>query len=121
MNLSPVIVKKMTFWTTAGHVKVTFPLLLERISKQYECFECRVLSKVDQINSFILNIWSKSTNVTFTWPAGVQSVILCVTITGDKFVIYVPLRRYPTGKSLVILGNMTYNTGEYGFCLCLRF
>jgi hypothetical protein len=77
---------------------------------------------VDQINSFIFNIWSKSTkywilasnvikeelrrhnvflpilsnnkeNVTFTWPVGVQCVLF-FTITGDKFVIYVPIRRY---------------------------
>ena len=39
-NLSPVIVKNKTFWTPAAHVKVTFSLFLERISKQYESFEC---------------------------------------------------------------------------------
>jgi len=40
MNLSPVIVKNKTFWTPAGHVKVMFSLLLERISKKCESFEC---------------------------------------------------------------------------------
>ena len=39
-NLSPVIVKNKTFWTPAAHVKVTFSLFLERISKKYESFEC---------------------------------------------------------------------------------
>ena len=33
------------------------------------------------------------TFVTFTWPAGVQNVLF-FTITGDKFGIYVPMRRY---------------------------
>jgi tetrahydromethanopterin S-methyltransferase subunit H len=36
---------------------------------------------------------SNKENVTFTWPTGVQNVLL-LTITGDKFVIYVPIRRY---------------------------
>jgi hypothetical protein len=40
MNLSPVMVKNKTFWTPVDHVKVTFSLLLERISKKYESFEC---------------------------------------------------------------------------------
>jgi hypothetical protein len=34
----PDIVKNKTFWTLAAHVKVTFSLLLERISKKYESF-----------------------------------------------------------------------------------
>ena len=29
-----------TFWTSVGHVKMTFSLLLEDISKTYERFEC---------------------------------------------------------------------------------
>jgi hypothetical protein len=37
---SPVIVKNKTFWTSVGHVKMTFSLLLEDISKTYESFEC---------------------------------------------------------------------------------
>jgi hypothetical protein len=37
---SPVIVKNKTFWTSVGHVKMTFSLLLEDISKTYERFEC---------------------------------------------------------------------------------
>jgi hypothetical protein len=40
MNLCPVIVKNKTFCTLAGHVKVMFSLLLERISKKYESFKC---------------------------------------------------------------------------------
>ena len=28
------------FWTPAAHLKVTFSLFLETISKQYESFEC---------------------------------------------------------------------------------
>jgi hypothetical protein len=36
------------------------------------------------------SIW---TNVTFTWVAVVQNVLF-LTITGNKFVIYVPIRRY---------------------------
>ena len=31
-------------------------------------------------------------NVTFTWATGIQNVLF-LTITGDKFVIYVPIRR----------------------------
>jgi hypothetical protein len=34
------MVKNKTFWTPAAHVKVTFSLFLERISKKYESFEC---------------------------------------------------------------------------------
>jgi hypothetical protein len=91
---------------------------------------------VDQINSFIFNIWSKSTkywilasnvikeelrrhnvfllissnnkeNVTFTWSVGVQCVLF-FTITGNKFVIYVPIRRYLPGKWLATPGNMFF-------------
>jgi hypothetical protein len=50
--------------------KVTFSLMLERISKTYESFECFLPGvgyylwwnpTVDQINSFIFNICPKST------------------------------------------------------------
>ena len=39
-EFSPVTVKNKTFWIPVDHVKVTFSLLLERISKKYESFEC---------------------------------------------------------------------------------
>jgi hypothetical protein len=53
--------KKLDILDTTGHVKVTFSLLLERISKKYEGFECFLPGvgynpTVDHINSFILNI-----------------------------------------------------------------
>jgi hypothetical protein len=41
MNLSLVIVKKIRqFGPQQGHVKMTFSLFFERISKKYESFEC---------------------------------------------------------------------------------
>ena len=56
------MVKNNTFWTPAAHVKVTFSLFLERISKKYESFECFLpgvgkYPTVDQNNSFIFNIY----------------------------------------------------------------
>ena len=65
---SPVIVKNKTFWTSVGHVKMTFSLLLEDISKTYESFECFLPDvgyylwqnpTIDQINSFTFNILPK--------------------------------------------------------------
>ena len=38
-------------------------------------------------------------NVTFTWATRVQDV-LCFTIAGDKFGIYVPIRRYADFNTL---------------------
>ena len=46
MNLFSIIVKNKTFWTPAAHVKVTFSLFLERMSKKYESFECFLLGVV---------------------------------------------------------------------------
>jgi hypothetical protein len=43
MNVYPVIVKNKTFWNPVTHVKVTFSLFLERISKKYESFEYLLL------------------------------------------------------------------------------
>jgi len=68
--ISPVIVKNKTFWTPAAHVKVTFSLFLERISKKYESFECFLPGvgenpTVDQSNSFIFNIQPKLTKFDF--------------------------------------------------------
>ena len=52
---------------------------------------------------FLLILSSNKENVTFTWPAVVQN-ILFFTITGDKFVIYAPIRRYSLGKWLATPG-----------------
>jgi hypothetical protein len=52
--------------------------------------------------SYVLLILSKSKeNVTLTWAAGVQNVLF-VTITRDKFVIYVPIRKYGNHKHMKI-------------------
>jgi hypothetical protein len=40
LEFIPVIVKNKTFWILAAHVKVTFSLFLERLSKLYESFQC---------------------------------------------------------------------------------
>ena len=61
-------------------------------------FRCRAVFYTPHLSNNI-------ENVTFTWPAGFSNVLF-VTLTGDKFVIYVPIHRYYTGKWLVTPGNM---------------
>jgi hypothetical protein len=99
----------------ADHVNVTFSLLLKRVSKKYSqssrrcapksnLVDCgHILSikllqvKKKTLETFIFFlILSNKDNVTFMWPVGVQNVLF-FTITGDKFVIYVPIRRYSRG------------------------
>ena len=46
-----------------------------------------------KLSYFLLILFQSKEDVTFTWAAGVQHVLL-LTITGDKFVIYVPIGRY---------------------------
>jgi hypothetical protein len=41
----------------------------------------------------LLILSKNNENVTFTWATGVQDVLF-FTIAGDKFRIYVPIRRY---------------------------
>ena len=69
--------------------------------KAVNMINCRVLPKVVPYNRlkylkpsyFLLILYKNKENVTFTWPAGVQNVLF-LSITGDKFVIYAPIRRY---------------------------
>ena len=51
------------------------------------------LHRVKNTRNFHIIVLFFPENVTFTWPAGVQDVLF-FTITGDKFVIYIPIRRY---------------------------
>ena len=68
------------------------------------CFEqnnSQVLNGLDDMNRLyyiyarhcLLILSKNKENVTFTWATGVQDV-LCFTIAGDKFGIYVPISRY---------------------------
>ena len=47
----------------------------------------------------LLTLSKNKENVTFTWATGVQNVLF-LTITGDKFVVYVPIRRYEDFNTL---------------------
>ena len=49
--------------------------------------------KHSKLSYCILILSKNKENVTFTWAAGVQNVLF-LTITGDKFVINVPICRY---------------------------
>jgi hypothetical protein len=59
--------------------------------KTVTLINCRVLHS--RFSYFLLILSKNKENVTFTCAAGVQHVLF-LTITGDKFVIYVPIRRY---------------------------
>ena len=48
---------------------------------------------------FLLILYKNKENVTFMGAVGVQNVLF-LTITGDKFVIYVPIRRYEDFNTL---------------------
>ena len=49
--------------------------------------------KHSKLSYFLLILSNNKENVTFTWSTGVHYVLF-FTITGEKFVIYVPIRRY---------------------------
>jgi hypothetical protein len=68
----------------------------EFITGSVTLINCRVLpkgNKHSKLSYFLLILSKNKENVTFTWAAVVQNVLF-LTITGDKFVIYVPIRRY---------------------------
>ena len=69
---------------------------------------------------FYLFLPTTKKTLTFTWPVGVQCVLF-FTITGDKFVIYVPIRRYLPGKWLVTPGNYGLATPGNMFCYARCF
>ena len=68
-------------------------LLLRSIVGFYQSQYPTPGKKLSKLSYFILILSKNKENVTFTWSAGVQNVLF-LTITGDKFVIYVPIRRY---------------------------
>ena len=62
---------------------------------------CRVLPKVptpskkhSKLSYFLFTLSKNKEHVTFTWATGFQNVLFLTILTGDKFVIYVPIRRY---------------------------
>ena len=80
-NISPVMVKNRTFWNTEGHVKVTFSLLLEIISKtiwkfKQFCIWCRVLRVYYKrymlgLNLVIFTVFKKGLNISNGQPEAV--------------------------------------------------
>ena len=110
------LVQGITFGRTLQLIKLTALYSIYGQNKLNLILESNVASF--DVRNFLLILYNKE-NVTFTWPARVQ-IVLCLTIIGDKFVIYVPIRRYPRGNGQLHPVIWHSNIREYEFLMPIK-